>query len=85
MADRKAERSAVGMHDTVRLTDLATGDAVEYRLVDSREANPAKGRISTASPIGRALLGRQTGDEFEFIAPAGAFRYRVERIKQESG
>lgn len=83
VTDQKAKRSAVGLHDNVRLTDLETGAAVEYRLVDSREASPAKGRISTSSPIGRALLGRQTGDEFEFAAPAGTFRYRVERIEQE--
>ena len=83
VAEQKAQRSAVGLHDNVRLTDLETGTAVEYKLVDSREANPAKGRISTASPIGRALLGRQPGDEFEFAAPAGTFKYRVEKVKQE--
>ena len=83
VAEKKTRCSTVGLHDSVRLIDLSTGTAVEYKLVDSQEANPAKGRISTASPIGHALLGRQPGEEFEFTAPAGTFRYRVERIEQE--
>ncbi|HEU4516373.1 MAG TPA: GreA/GreB family elongation factor [Steroidobacteraceae bacterium] len=45
----------------VRLED-ATGDAVTYRIVGEDEADPAAGKISYVSPIGRALIGKAVGD-----------------------
>jgi len=42
------------------------GRKVTYTLVGPTEANPLEGKISNASPIGKALLGRKTGEEFEF-------------------
>ena len=42
------------------------GGQVEYVLVGPTEANPLEGKISNESPIGKALLGRKAGEEFEF-------------------
>lgn len=42
------------------------GRKVEYVLVGPTEANPLEGKISNESPIGKALLGRKSGEEFEF-------------------
>ncbi len=42
------------------------GRKVEYTLVGPTEANPLEGKISNESPIGKALLGKKTGEEFEF-------------------
>jgi len=80
VVDTNAKRDSVGLGDTVLLTDLSHGASVTYQLVHSREANPRNGKLSAASPIGRAILGKPDGAEFDFSAPGGVFRYRVERI-----
>ena len=66
--------------DTVVLCDSSSGKESSYTLVDPREANPVKGRLSVASPLGKAILGRQTGQTVEVAAPAGAFCCRIESI-----
>ena len=53
------------------------GDEVTYTIVGSAEANPAAGRLSSASPVGAALLGALPGAEVEVRTPRGPVRYRV--------
>ena len=59
-----------GKKDAVALGSLVTldmgGREVSYTLVGATEANPLEGKISDASPIGKALVGRKTGESFEF-------------------
>ncbi len=76
----KVNGTTVSLGDTVLLTDVKSGATVQYMLVDSREASPARGKLSASSPIGRAVLGRRTGDEVECAAPAGTFRYKLQRL-----
>jgi transcription elongation factor GreA len=66
--------------DTVVLRDLSSGSEFSYTLVDPREANPAKGRLSVASPLGKAILGKEQGQTVEVAAPAGTFSCRIESI-----
>jgi transcription elongation GreA/GreB family factor len=42
-----------------------------WRLVDKDESDPARGRISIQSPIGRALMGKEVGDEVTIVVPRG--------------
>ena len=49
-----------------------------YVIVGPAEADPGEGRISNESPVGRALMGKQVGDEVEAMAPAGPVRLKVE-------
>lgn len=79
VVDEAGVRSRISLGDTVLLTDLASGAVLTYKLVDSSEASASKGRLSASSPMGRAILGKATGEECEFAAPAGVFKYRVER------
>jgi transcription elongation factor GreA len=72
-------KSVVG--DTIVLCDLASGEEYCYMIVDPREVNPARGKISIASPLGKALLGKQGGQEVEITAPVGRLRYRIVRIE----
>ena len=72
----------VGVGTTVRLKDLDYGDEIEYTLVGSPEANPMQGRISNESPVGKALIGRHTGDSVEVEVPAGILRYEVLDIRR---
>jgi transcription elongation factor GreA len=69
---------SIGLGSTV--TVEADGDEVTYVLVGTSEANPNDGRISVASPVGKALLGRRAGDEVVVRTPQGEARYRVVSI-----
>lgn len=73
------DRAAYG--SIVRLHDLDKGEDIEYRLVTSEEADVAKGRISTSSPIGRGLLGKQPGDEVKIQTPGGVKEFEVRELK----
>jgi transcription elongation factor GreA len=65
----------------VKLRDLTHDEELEYTLVSANEANPRAGRISIASPVGRALLDHVPGDTVEVEAPAGAVQMRIESIE----
>lgn len=79
---QETARQVISIGNTVVLKDLSTRESIEYKLVDAREANPVKGRISVASPIGKALLNHKKGDHIEVKAPAGNLPYIIEEIKQ---
>lgn len=64
-----AERVIFG--STVDLEDLDTGEEVRYRLVGPYEADLAQGTISVISPIGRALIGKEPGDDVKVQTPGG--------------
>ncbi len=80
VANQKRD-AAVCVGDTVHLVDLSSNGMVTYKLVDSREASPARGKLSASSPIGRAVMGKHVGQEIQFTAPAGTFKYRIEEIQ----
>ncbi len=52
----------------------------QFRLVDQEESDPARGRISVQSPVGRALMGKRVGDCFEVDLPKGSVGYEILRI-----
>jgi transcription elongation factor GreA len=52
-----------------------------YRVVGAAEADPLQGRISTESPLGRAMIGHRAGDEVEWESPAGTARLTVVRVR----
>ncbi len=54
---------------------------IRYQLVGQTEADANKGRISYNSPLGRALIGRQKGDEVEVTTPAGERYYEIAKIE----
>jgi transcription elongation factor GreA len=66
---------------TVVLKDLKFDDQLEYTLVSPAEANFEENKISVESPIGKALLGKEVGDEVEVQAPAGILQYEILQIK----
>ncbi|HEY8883899.1 MAG TPA: transcription elongation factor GreA [Chloroflexota bacterium] len=75
----------VGIGSTVVLRDLTHGEQLTYTLVGTNEANPRAGRISIASPVGRAIVDRHVGAEIEVAAPMGSVRYQIEQILAPSG
>lgn len=52
-----------------------------YTIVGSEEANPAEGKISNESPLGRAFLGHKVGETVEVRTPAGAVTFKIMVIK----
>ncbi len=53
------------------------GEELRYTIVGNTESDPTKGRLSTASPVGAALLGAVAGSEVDVRTPRGSVRYRV--------
>jgi transcription elongation factor GreA len=70
----------VGLGSTVVVLDLQKDQEVTYRLVTSEEADAATGRISTASPIGRSLLGKAVGDTVKANIPSGVREFEILRL-----
>lgn len=75
-----AEALIVTMGSCVELLNTKSHQEVIFSLVDSSEANPAAGRISGTSPLGKALLDKTVGDEVVVITPRGPARYLVSKI-----
>jgi transcription elongation factor GreA len=82
LEEKKEPAMKTGVGDTIVLNDLASGEELRYMIVDPREVDPSRGKISIASPMGKALLGRRNGDTVEITVRAGKMRYRIERIER---
>jgi transcription elongation factor GreA len=63
------------------LRDMEHDEELHYTLVSPNEANPGSGRISVASPVGRALLDRLAGETIEVETPGGSLQYRIEKVE----
>ncbi len=74
---RKLPEDRVSYGSTVVVLNLATEKEATYRLVTSEEADVKAGLISTGSPIGRSLMGKQEGDEVEIVTPRGKVTYEI--------
>jgi len=66
---------------TVELLDLTTDQETTYTIVGEDEADIKQGLISYTSPIARALIGKNEGDEIGFSAPGGEKEYEVISVK----
>ena len=64
-------RDKVGLGSTVKVYDTTKNEEMEYKLVTSEEADIPGGKISTSSPIGRALLNKKVGDTAVVVTPNG--------------
>jgi transcription elongation factor GreA len=75
IVDAPVAGSHVGLGSVVTVDD--DGETVSYTIVGADESDPVRGRISSSSPVGRALVGRNTGDLVIVATPAGERRYRI--------
>ena len=66
---------------TVVLVDEDTEEKKTYQIVGDQEADVKDGRISISSPIARALIGKEVGDEIEVNAPGGARGYEIVELR----
>jgi len=68
---------------TVLLQDLVKSLELTYTLVSPEEADFDQGKISTVSPIGKGLLGKEEGVEVEIAVPAGTLHYKILKITRD--
>jgi transcription elongation factor GreA len=73
----KIPHDKVGLGSRVVLLDVNKDERLTYNLVTSEEADFAKGRISTNSPIGRGLLGKVVGDTVKVQIPGGMREFEI--------
>jgi transcription elongation factor GreA len=82
IGDKREPALKTGVGDRIVLSDLASGEELRYMIVDPREVDPSKGKISIASPLGKALIGRSNGEVVEITVPAGKLRYQIKRVER---
>jgi len=70
-------KDRAGYGSRIVVLDTERDVKIEYKLVSTEEADAEKGLISTTSPIGKALLNRQVGDEVQVTTPAGKKEFEV--------
>jgi transcription elongation factor GreA len=76
----KIPHDRVGLGSTVVVLDTSKDEEVTYSLVTTEEADAANGRISTSSPIGRALLGKEEGDVVKVQSPGGVKELEILKL-----
>src|SRR5437660_1975292 len=70
-------KDKVGLGSTVKVYDSTKNEEIEYNIVTSEESDVAAGKISTTSPIGRALLNKKVGDTATVVTPGGKREFEV--------
>lgn len=85
VVEPNASNNVLDLGERVRIRDLDTGTRHEYELVGSLEADPGAGRISAASPLGQALIGRRRGEVAVVEAPKGQRRFTILSVRQSAG
>ena len=73
----------VKMGHFVTLYDYEFDEEVKFHIVGSYQADPRAMKISNESPIGKAVIGKAIGDEFEVAIPAGTAKYKVLEITRQ--
>ena len=73
----------VSFGSTVVLIDQESDEEIKYTIVGGKESNPVKGLISMQSPMARALIGKEEGDEVALVLPTGKKMYDIEEVLYE--
>jgi len=75
---KNSSKVSIGSHVKVQLKGQKK--SLTYHIVGEYEADPREGKISSVSPLGKALFGKKKGDAVKFEAPAGTIEYLIEEI-----
>ncbi len=77
---REIPSDVVTMNSVVKVRFINTEKLIEFKIVYPDQANVKENRISIFSPVATALIGYKSGDEVEWIVPAGLTRIKIEDI-----
>jgi transcription elongation factor GreA len=80
LIEATGDTNKVHVGSLVKVLEKGADDVEEYRLVGPAEANPRDGKISTESPLGKALLGSKVGDKVKIKAPDGDITFIIQEI-----
>ncbi len=75
--ESKINTDRIQMLNKVKLKNLLNNQIVEYTLVGESEANFREGKLAAATPIGKALIGKERGDVVEVVVPSGVLKFEV--------
>ncbi len=78
--DSEISTDTVSIGAKVKVLDIEFDEEVEYYIVGSTEANPSQNKISDESPVGKALIGRKTGETVGVELPAGTISFKIIEI-----
>jgi transcription elongation factor GreA len=78
----KGPKDRVGLGDKVKVQEKGRKETEVFHIVGAAEANPAEGRISNESPLGRAVMGHKVGDQVTVRAPSGDIVFTIKAIVQ---
>jgi len=70
----------ISFGSTIELIDQTTDEEITYTIVGGQESNPSQGLISFQSPMAKALLGKEEGDEVSLTLPSGKKTYDIESV-----
>jgi transcription elongation factor GreA len=76
----KIPHDRAGLGSTLVVLDVKRDEEITYTLVTTEEADAANGKVSTTSPIGRALLGKQEGDSVRVQSPGGIKELEIRKL-----
>ena len=80
--EEETDGEYIRLGSTVTVLDKEFNEEESYKIVGSQEADPMNGAISEDSPFGRALLGRNVGDDVTVDAPAGPVEYKILKVER---
>ena len=80
--EREVSTEVIHIGSKIKVNDVEFDEVCDYQIVGSNEADPANGRISDESPVGKSLLGHKVGDRVEIETPAGTMVYEVLEISK---
>lgn len=84
VVEDEVDSDKINIGCTVTVYDEEFEEEMEFKIVGSTEANSLQGKISNESPVGKALLGREIGDEVEVETQAGEITYKVLKIERST-
>jgi transcription elongation factor GreA len=79
--EKEGPKGVVGLGDKVKVQEKGRKETEIFTIVGAAEANPAEGRISNESPLGRALMGHKVGDKVTVRAPDGNIEFTIKAIQ----
>ena len=73
----------VGIGTTVKILDVEMDEEMEFKMVGTKEADIDSGKMSDESPIGRAIMNREVGEEVTVETPSGEVKMKILEIRKD--
>lgn len=81
--DEDISTERVGIGTTVRLLDMEMDEEMEFKIVGTKEADIDSGKMSDESPVGRAIMNREVGEEVTVEVPDGEMKMKILEIRKD--